>query len=67
MPDLAPAAVAARLAALAATWRPLRADEARALLAAPPREETFDAAAARRLRELHALLELTKRLRRVRP
>ncbi len=60
--DLSPAIVAERLAGLRRRVRPMTTDEARALLETR-RSETLDAGAARRLRELRALLELTEHLR----
>jgi hypothetical protein len=68
--DLSPAAVAARLAWLRASYVPMTAGEARRRLTPPPRSEPFAAGVARRLAELHALCELTRHLhagRRVEP
>ena len=59
--DLAPAAVAARLAVSRASSRPMTAAEARPLLRRST-IESFEVAVARRLRELRALIELTNHL-----
>jgi hypothetical protein len=62
---LDPARVAERLQQLRALYRPMRAEEARRRLEElPPRNEPFAVAVARRLRELRALCELTRTLRR---
>lgn len=62
--DLDPAAVARRLAALAALYVPETVEEGRARLRdEAARPEAFATAVARRLEELRALDELTRYLR----
>lgn len=61
---LDPLAVAARLEELARSWRPLSADEARALMTPPAMPEPFEVGVARRLEELRALDALSRHLHR---
>ena len=61
-PDLAPESVAARLAILRASYVPLNADEARALLEAADARKPFAEAVSLRLAELRALSDLTRYL-----
>ena len=60
--ELSAEMVSERLAWLRAAWRPSDAEEARVQFTPPPRNEPFDRAVARRLRELRELLELTRYL-----
>ncbi len=62
--DLSPRAVVERLERLRASYVPMTAEEARHLLTAPARTETFSEGVARRLAELRALLDLTTHLHR---
>ena len=62
--DLSPLVVARRLARLRELSTPMSALEAHARMMAPPCEEPFERAVARRLAELRALSELTASLHR---
>ena len=65
--ELDPAAVAERLAWLREHWTPEDMEAARGRMQPRARSETFAEGAFRRLNELRALCELTRRLQLTRP
>ncbi|MCR9162359.1 MAG: hypothetical protein ACE37F_31530 [Nannocystaceae bacterium] len=65
--ELDPAVVSKRLSWLREHWTPEAIESARARMQPQPKAETFADGVARRLAELRALDELTRRLHQARP